>query len=61
MQKLASGEQLMKVNGDTVATQGQLAKLLPLQHIDPQSTDIIDHGAQAKKTTFRLAYVPRGT
>ena len=60
MQKLASGEQLMKVNGDTVATQGQLAKLLPLQHIDPQSTDIIDHGA-AKKTTFRLAYVPRGT
>ncbi len=29
MQKLASGEQLMKVNGDTVATQGQLAKLLP--------------------------------
>ena len=28
MQKLASGEQLIKVNGDTIATQGQLAKLL---------------------------------
>ena len=49
MQKLASGEQLMKVNGDTVATQGQLAKLLPLQHIDPQSTDIIDHGAKPRR------------
>ncbi len=49
MQKLASGEQLMKVNGDTVATQGQLAKLLPLQHIDPQSTEIIDHGAKPRR------------
>ena len=47
--KLTSGEQLMKVNGDTVATQGQLAKLLPLQHIDPQSTDIIDHGAKPRR------------
>jgi hypothetical protein len=27
MQKLASGEQVIKVNGDTIATQGQLAKL----------------------------------
>ncbi|MFV5191451.1 MULTISPECIES: DNA replication/repair protein RecF [Acinetobacter] len=49
MQKLASGEQLIKVNGDTIATQGQLAKLLPLQHIDPQSTDIIDHGAKPRR------------
>ncbi|MDF2419060.1 DNA replication/repair protein RecF [Acinetobacter beijerinckii] len=49
MQKFASGEQLIKVNGDTIATQGQLAKLLPLQHIDPQSTDIIDHGAKPRR------------
>ena len=49
MQKMASGEQLIKVNGDTIATQGQLAKLLPLQHIDPQSTDIIDHGAKPRR------------
>ena len=49
MQKLASGEQVIKVNGDTIATQGQLAKLLPLQHIDPQSTDIIDHGAKPRR------------
>ncbi|MEQ1144437.1 DNA replication/repair protein RecF [Acinetobacter soli] len=49
MQKLASGEQLIKVNGDTVATQGQLAKLLPLQHLDPQSTDIIDYGAKPRR------------
>ena len=49
MQKLASGEQLIKVNGDTIATQGQLAKLLPLQHIDPQSTDIIDHGTKPRR------------
>ncbi len=26
----------MKVNGDTVATQGQLAKLLPLQLLIPK-------------------------
>ncbi|SPL72033.1 DNA replication/repair protein RecF [Acinetobacter stercoris] len=49
MQKLQSGEQLIKVNGDTVATQGQLAKILPLQHIDPLSTDIIDHGAKPRR------------
>ncbi len=47
--KMASGEQLIKVNGDLVATQGQLAKLLPLQLIDPQSTDIIDHGAKPRR------------
>ena len=49
MQKHLSGEQLIKVNGDTVATQGQLAKILPLQHLDPQSTDIIDHGAKPRR------------
>ncbi len=49
MQKYLSGEQVMKVNGDHIATQGQLAKLLPLQHIDPQSTDIIDHGAKPRR------------
>ena len=49
MQKMAGGEQLIKVNGDLVATQGQLAKLLPLQLIDPQSTDIIDHGAKPRR------------
>ena len=49
MQKLISGEQVIKVNGDTVATQGQLAKILPLQLIDPLSTDIIDHGAKPRR------------
>ncbi|QIO07384.1 DNA replication/repair protein RecF [Acinetobacter shaoyimingii] len=49
MQKLISGEQMIKVNGDTVATQGQLAKILPLQLIDPLSTDIIDHGAKPRR------------
>ena len=49
MQKLITGEQVIKVNGDNVATQGQLAKLLPLQVIDPQSTDIIDHGAKPRR------------
>lgn len=49
LQKFASGEQYIKVNGDTVATQGQLAKILPLQHIDPLSTDIIDHGAKPRR------------
>lgn len=49
MQKLMTGEQLIKVNGDSVATQGQLAKILPLQLIDPLSTDIIDHGAKPRR------------
>ena len=49
MKKLLSGEQLIKVNGDNIATQGQLAKILPLQLIDPQSTDIIDHGAKPRR------------
>ena len=49
MQKQQSGEQLMKINGDLVATQGQLAKLLPLQVLDPQSSDIIDHGAKPRR------------
>jgi DNA replication and repair protein RecF len=49
MQKMISGEQLIKVNGDSIATQGQLAKLLPLQLIDPLSTDIIDHGAKPRR------------
>lgn len=49
MQKLLSGEQLIKVNGYNIATQGQLAKILPLQLIDPQSTDIIDHGAKPRR------------
>ncbi len=49
MQKLQSGEQLIKVNGDSIATQGQLARILPLQLIDPQSTDIIDHGAKPRR------------
>lgn len=49
MQKLMTGEQVIKVNGDTLATQGQLAKILPLQHLDPLSTDIIDHGAKPRR------------
>ncbi|MFC6053687.1 DNA recombination protein RecF [Acinetobacter sp. Ac_877] len=49
MQKMMSGEQIIKVNGDNVATQGQLAKILPLQHIDPQSSDIIDYGAKPRR------------
>jgi DNA replication and repair protein RecF len=49
IQKMTSGEQVIKVNGDSIATQGQLAKLLPLQLIEPQSTDIIDHGAKPRR------------
>ncbi|MBF7689100.1 DNA replication/repair protein RecF [Acinetobacter rathckeae] len=49
VQKFSSGEQLIKINGDRVATQGQLAQLLPLQHIDPLTTDIIDHGSKPRR------------
>lgn len=49
LQKFISGEQFMKVNGDHIATQGQMAKLLPVQVIEPQSTDIIDQGAKLRR------------
>ncbi|AOA56903.1 DNA replication/repair protein RecF [Acinetobacter larvae] len=49
LKKNLSGEQVIKVNGDSIATQGQLAKILPLQLLDPLSTDIIDHGAKARR------------
>ena len=49
IQKMLSGEQHIKVNGDYIATQGQLAKLLPIQFIDPQSTEIIDQGAKPRR------------
>jgi DNA replication and repair protein RecF len=49
LQKFQSGDQSIKVNGDHIATQGQLAKLLPVQIIEPQSTDIIDHGAKPRR------------
>ncbi|MFT4020906.1 MAG: DNA replication/repair protein RecF [Acinetobacter sp.] len=49
VQKFSSGEHIIKVNGDSIATQAQLAKILPLQVIDPLSTDIIDHGAKARR------------
>lgn len=49
MQKQATGEQVMRVNGDQLATQGQLAKLLPVQIIEPQSTDIIDLGSKLRR------------
>ncbi len=47
--KCSPAEQVIKVNGDLVRTQGQFAKILPLQLIDPQSTDIIDHGAKPRR------------
>lgn len=49
IQKFASGEQVIKVNGDLVATQGQLAQMLPVQHLEPMSTDIIDHGSKPRR------------
>lgn len=49
VQKFLSGEQIIRVNGDNVATQGQLAKLLPIQHIEPQSIDILDHGSKPRR------------
>ena len=49
LQKLISGEQIMRVNGETITTQGQLAKLLPILVLEPQSTQIIDEGAQPRR------------
>lgn len=47
--KTNQGEQQIKVNGDAIATQGQLAKLLPLQFIEPLSTEVIDLGAKPRR------------
>ncbi|MBF7686321.1 DNA replication/repair protein RecF [Acinetobacter sp. B10A] len=49
IQKFSSGEQRIKINGDRLATQRQLAQLLPLQYIDPLSIEIIDHGAKPRR------------
>lgn len=49
LQKSSNGDQSIRVNGNPITTQGQLAKLLPLQLIDPQSTDIIDLGAKPRR------------
>ncbi|MDO4223059.1 MAG: DNA replication/repair protein RecF [Acinetobacter sp.] len=49
IQKQQTGEQLIRVNGDSVATQAQLARMIPVQVIEPQSTDIIDHGSKPRR------------
>lgn len=49
IQKFVSGEQTIKINGDPIATQGQLALMLPVQYLDPLSTDIIDHGSKPRR------------
>lgn len=49
LQKQVSGEQLIRLNGDTVATQSELAKLLPIQLIDPESISIIDTGSKPRR------------
>lgn len=49
IQKYSSGEQHIRINGDRIATQGQLAKRIPIHYLDPQSTEIIDQGAKLRR------------
>ena len=49
LQKQASGEQLIRLNGDTLATQSELARLLPVQMIDPESIAILDMGSKPRR------------
>ena len=49
LQKFASGEQIIRLNGDTVATQSELAKLLPIQLIDPDTISLLDTGSKPRR------------
>ena len=49
LQKLSSGEQIIRLNGDTVATQSELARLLPVQLIDPDSVSLLDTGSKPRR------------
>lgn len=49
LQKFVSGEQLIRLNGDTVATQSELAKLLPIQLIDPDTISLLDTGSKPRR------------
>ena len=49
VQKQASGEQLIRLNGDTLATQGELARLLPVQLIDPECIALLDMGSKPRR------------
>lgn len=49
LQKQVSGEQLIRLNGDSVATQSELAKLLPVQLIDPECISILDTGSKPRR------------
>lgn len=49
VQKQASGEQLIRLNGDTLATQSELARLLPVQLIDPESIALLDMGSKPRR------------
>lgn len=49
LQKFASGEQIIRLNGDTVATQSELARLLPVQLIDPDTVSLLDTGSKPRR------------
>ncbi len=49
LQKLSSGEQIIRLNGDSVATQSELARLLPVQLIDPDSVSLLDTGSKPRR------------
>lgn len=49
LQKLMTGEQIIRLNGDSVATQSELARLLPVQLIDPDSVSLLDTGSKPRR------------
>ena len=49
LQKFASGEQIIRLNGDTVATQSELARILPIQLIDPDTISLLDTGSKPRR------------
>ncbi|XID74916.1 DNA replication/repair protein RecF [Alkanindiges sp. WGS2144] len=49
LQKFSSGEQIIRLNGDTVATQSELARLLPVQLIDPDTVSLLDTGSKPRR------------
>lgn len=49
LQKFATGEQIIRLNGDTVDTQSELARLLPIQLIDPNTVALLDTGSKPRR------------
>lgn len=49
LQKKTTGEQVIRLDGNSLATQSELARVLPLQLIDPESVSLLDTGSKPRR------------